>query len=185
MSLRKTPFTNIKLTLISLTVFFFVFFSIYLLVLTGKMFDFFQNIPFSPYGKFTKLPVSSSCDNSLWDHVYTPTRLHILNPCITITGTITKIERESDGDDHILLKVDSKYDHLTNIFNKLLMKGNIVMEIICKGEADKDAQKACEGYTNKIITPKEGSYIKVTGSFVIDKPYGWTEIHPISKITSY
>ncbi|HEX6977467.1 MAG TPA: hypothetical protein VF185_03925 [Patescibacteria group bacterium] len=184
MRLRKTSYVNIKVAFASIVVFFFVFFFIYSLVLTGKVFDFFQYLPFSPYGTFVNVPTSKGCDNSLWNHVYSPSRLYVVSPCITISGTITKIERESDGDDHILLKVDSNYPRLTNIFNKLLMKDNIVMEIICKGEADKEAKESCQNYTNKISTPEVGSKVTVTGSFVVDKPYGWTEIHPVSKIST-
>lgn len=180
MAALKSP--NVKLVLFSLVTFTLVFGFVLYIVLTGKMFDILFHTPLSPYGNFVSIPKSRNCNNDLWKHVYSPGRLFILDKCITVTGTIVRIERESDGDDHILLKVDSTNPKLTNIFNQVLWKDSMVLEIICKGNPGKDAKKACEGYTNKLESPVPGSHVKVNGSFVVDKPYGWTEIHPVSSI---
>ena len=58
------------------------------------------------------------CDESLWDHVYNPSRLQIVDSCITITGTIDSIRAEKDGDLHIRLSVDSQYSYLINQANE-------------------------------------------------------------------
>src|SRR5207245_5852239 len=53
--------------------------------------------------------VSSSqgqCDQTLWNHVYNPTRLQIIDRCKTVTGTIESVKVENDGDFHIRLRVD-------------------------------------------------------------------------------
>ncbi len=181
MAALKSP--NLKLILFSIATFFLVFAFVLYIILSGKMFNILYRTPFSPYGSFVSIPKSKNCNDDLWSHVYTPERLFIIDKCMTITGTVVRIERESDGDDHILLKVDSNYPKLTNIFNQILWKDSIVLEIICKGNPDKDAKKACEGYTNKLESPVPGSRVKVSGSFVVDKPYGWTEIHPVSSIS--
>ena len=52
--------------------------------------------------------VTPTCDKSLWQHVFLPTRLHIVNPCITATGIIKSIHVENDGDFHIKLLADNR-----------------------------------------------------------------------------
>ena len=47
--------------------------------------------------------VTPTCDKSLWQHLFLPTRLHIVNPCITATGVIKSIQVVNDGDFHIKL----------------------------------------------------------------------------------
>src|SRR5437762_2683140 len=55
---------------------------------------------------------SSSCDPDLWKHVYNPSRLKVVNKCITATGVITESHAETDGDQHLLLKLDSGQENL-------------------------------------------------------------------------
>ena len=44
---------------------------------------------------------TAQCDQSLWNYVYHPQRLQVLQPCITVTGTIDEIRKEADGDYHV------------------------------------------------------------------------------------
>jgi hypothetical protein len=50
----------------------------------------------------------TSCDMSLWAHVYqgrfssAQDRLQIINPCVTVSGTIINARREQDGDWHTI-----------------------------------------------------------------------------------
>src|SRR5260370_16865948 len=50
-------------------------------------------------------------------HVYNSSRLQVLNPCVSVTGTIDFIRNEADGDYHIGLKVDPQYSNLPNSCN--------------------------------------------------------------------
>ena len=63
-------------------------------------------------------PPSSSlaqCDPSLWQHVYDPSRLQLIKNCVTVTGTITNIQAETDGDYHVLVKLDAQYANMTKL----------------------------------------------------------------------
>lgn len=124
------------------------------------------------------------CDKSLWDHVYNPSRLQIVDNCITITGTIDSIRAEKDGDLHIRLSVDSQYSHLVNQANKENQFGDLVLEPICVREVTQpSAIAACENFRQNIDIPHVGAHVKVTGSYVLDHEHSdWAEIHPITSI---
>lgn len=51
-------------------------------------------------------PPSGKCDQSLWNHVYHPERLQIIDSCKSVLGTIESKKSEPDGDFHIRLKLD-------------------------------------------------------------------------------
>ena len=123
--------------------------------------------------------VAGECDEKLWRNVYEPTRLWVVSPCVRMTGKIVYVEREMDGDNHVLVRLDPEFGSALNIFN-LLMGNNLVTEVICKDESRGEAREACAGYENMIKIPEKGSRVEVWGSLVIDKTYGWTEIHPVS-----
>lgn len=123
--------------------------------------------------------IAVGCDESLWRHVYDPGRLWVVSSCVRMIGRIVYVEREMDGDSHVLVRLDSGYRDVLNGFN-LLMGNNLVTEVICKDENWGEAREACSDYKNKIEIPEIGSRVEVRGSFVIDKTYGWVEIHPVS-----
>jgi hypothetical protein len=61
------------------------------------------------------------CDDTLWTHVYHPSRLIVKQPCIAVTGTIVDatnggkadgVRHEADGDAHGWLKVDPQFANL-------------------------------------------------------------------------
>lgn len=157
----------------------------------GLYFSISYKLLFSPYNisyvsNFSKklsLP-KSECDQSLWDRVYSPSRLYLIQPCVMLPGTIDKIEREADGDNHIHIKPKQGYLDVANIFNIVLAGGNIVGETVCLQNKDieEEAEKVCQGYENKVLLPKVGDQVRVYGSLVLDKAVGWIEIHPITKI---
>ena len=125
----------------------------------------------------------ASCDASLWNHVYNPTRLHQLAPCISVTGVVDESSVDPDGDQHFLLKLDPGQDTLVNKRNGKKKGGDIVLEIVCANPTTmKKAKKACAGYTNPIAIPTVGTHVRATGTYVIDSHNGWAEIHPVSKI---
>ena len=124
------------------------------------------------------------CDESLWKHVYNPSRLQIVDNCITITGTIDSIRAEKDGDLHIRLAVDSQYFHLINQANKDNQFGDLVLEPICVRKVTQaSAIAACQNFGQAIEIPLVGTHVKVTGSYVLNHEHNdWAEIHPITSI---
>jgi hypothetical protein len=125
----------------------------------------------------------ASCDASLWNHVYNPSRLHVVTACITATGVITESSADDDGDQHFLIKLDPGQDQLLAKRNLKKKNGDLVGEIVCANKVQlKRARKACANYTNPIAKPTVGSRVKVTGTYVIDSHNGWAEIHPVSRI---
>jgi hypothetical protein len=121
----------------------------------------------------TKHHAPGACDSNLWSYVHNPQRLKIIDPCITVTGVITKIEQERDGDAHVLLKPDPGYEDITNDrrfqINIRDQGGNMVTEAIPVDGVQQDF-----GFY-------VGQHVKMTGSFVSDSWHnGWLEIHPIT-----
>jgi hypothetical protein len=134
----------------------------------------------SPAASPTPAP---SCDPSLWSHVYHPQRLHVIQPCITVTGVIEAERHEPDGDLHILLRLDPPYASLVNQANITGQHGDLVLEPVCvTGVTQADAEAACTAYTSTIPIPPVGTHAEVTGTYVLDTTHGWKEIHPVSSI---
>jgi hypothetical protein len=90
--------------------------------------------PFAAPSSPSTLTASESkpgkCDESLWNHVYNPSRLQIVDKCITVTGIIDSIRSELDGDLHVRLKPDPPYAHLVNQANQENQFGDLVLEPI-------------------------------------------------------
>lgn len=130
------------------------------------------------------LPV---CNQSLWSHVYSPERLKLVNPCISVTGVIERITPEPDGDLHILVKLDSQYSNLTkdNMANTIFQEGNLVVEAICQHETILSGPKAaCSNFHQDLTVPPVGTHVEVVGSYVLDQGhFSWAEIHPVTAIT--
>jgi hypothetical protein len=70
------------------------------------------------------------CDQTLWNHVYNPARLQVVDPCKTVTGIIDTIKVESDGDFHIQLRVDPQLASMINSANVNGQFGDLVLEPI-------------------------------------------------------
>jgi hypothetical protein len=125
-----------------------------------------------------------ACDSSLWDHVYHPDRLHVIDACRTVTGTVEAIRKEEDGDLHVLLKPDPAYADLVNAANKAEQHGDLVLEPVCVGPVTQpDAEAACQGFQFRMPVIHDGEHVQVTGSYVLDKRHNWMEIHPVSSIS--
>ena len=128
---------------------------------------------------------ATGCDASLWNHVYNPTRLQQLAPCVSVTGTIDESDVDADGDQHFLLKLDPGQDALANKRNQKKKQGDLVLEIVCANPTKmKKAKSACAGYTNPVPIPSVGAHVRAIGTFVIDSHNGWAEIHPVSRLES-
>jgi hypothetical protein len=151
--------------------------------------------PFSPFaGNSNNNPIPSitsestpgaQCDQSLWNHVYNPQRLKVVESCKIVTGIIESKRVEADGDYHIRLKLDPQYANLINQANVNGQLGDLVVEPICINRVTQlDAISACQNFRQNIDIPAVGTHVQITGSYVLDKEHGsWAEIHPVTSIT--
>jgi hypothetical protein len=129
---------------------------------------------------------ATGCDNSLWQHVYHPARLQVVEKCIEVTGTIHHLKKEADGDDHIQVKVDPPFDKLLNARNISIQASCLVVEPVCEGLVTQaDAVAACRDFHSPVRLPGPNEHVKILGAFILDTEgnHGWTEIHPVTSIT--
>lgn len=139
---------------------------------------------------------SPTCDETLWNHVYHPSRLVVQDKCVTVTGTIVDatanqtvhhkdgVRHEGDGDTHGWLKLDPGQEKYLNDGNRTNEDGNLVFEIICKYPVTQtDAAAACAGFKSSVTIPAVGSHVAITGTWVQDTEHAkWFEIHPVTSI---
>ena len=126
---------------------------------------------------------AAQCDQSLWEHVYNPGRLQVLEPCISVTGIVEEVRKESDGDVHILFRLDQQFESLLNEKNILRQQGDLVLEPICQGTVRQaDAAEPCSQYSGPYFEPKVGQRYQVWGTYVHDADHGWNELHPVSSM---
>ena len=140
---------------------------------------------YSASGNFTTTS-GSTCDASLWNHVYNSTRLIVNQQCITVTGTVANKITEADGDIHIRVTIDPAYQYMINSANVSGQHGDLVVEPLCVANVTQtDAIASCTGYTNTVYIPNVGERVQITGSYVTDNNHGWNEIHPVTSITIF
>jgi hypothetical protein len=133
----------------------------------------------------TDAPVGAGtpCGPNPLAHVYQPDRLTMLNPCVTVSGTIVEIRPQADGDYHILVQLDvgqtcGGLDCLDN-GNRELQQGDLVVEAVCEHPVtQQQAVATCSQYHNDLPIPAVGTHVTVTGPWVYDT-HGWNEIHPV------
>jgi hypothetical protein len=138
----------------------------------------------------------AGCGDSLWQHVYHPERLLVLQDCVTVTGTIVDatagqphhqpdgVRHEADGDTHGWLKVDPQFASLIDAGNTSNEGGNLVFEIVCHYTVSQaDAKASCQGFTDHTVIPPVGAHVAIRGTLVKEKNHQhWNEIHPVSRI---
>lgn len=141
-------------------------------------------------------PAAPRCDAALWQHVYRPDRLTVLDKCVTVTGTIADatadrqkhdkngVRHESDGDTHGWLTVDTAWRHLLLPGNLSDEGGNLVYEVVCAFPVHQaDATKACRGYHASVQLQPVGTKVAITGAYVQDEKHArWSELHPVTRI---
>jgi hypothetical protein len=128
---------------------------------------------------------SNRCDQSLWNHIYNPARLQVVDNCKSVIGVIESKRVEKDGDYHIRVKLDPQFSNLINLANIKNQFGDLVVEPICVNKVTQaDAISACQNFRQNISIPPIGSHVNITGSYVLDREHGnWAEIHPVTSIT--
>lgn len=133
----------------------------------------------------TNIPADQvQCDPTLWDHVYHPQRLNILEMCTQVSGTIKELTPQPNGDYQIRLALDPNYKFMVNQANVDQQHGNIVLETICQNPSQlQDAVQSCQGWTSIVNIPPVGTHVIATGSYVLDLEHDrLAEIHPVSSI---
>jgi hypothetical protein len=129
--------------------------------------------------------VAPQCDPSLWEYVYNPARLQVLNPCISVTGTVDEVRNEADGDFHIRFRLDQEFESLLNAKNISSQFGDLVLEPICQGRVTQaDAVEPCKPYGGPYFQPQIGQRYLVWGAYVYDAHHGWNELHHVTSMQS-
>lgn len=108
----------------------------------------------------------SGCRSNPLAGVYKPWRLHLIAPCVTVSGVVEHVQSEPDHDYHLNLKLDPGAPHLTNWVNRLWKKGYLVLEVVPMDQGT-------------VPIPAVGEHVTVTGAYVLDLIHGWREIHPV------
>jgi hypothetical protein len=94
--------------------------------------------------------------------VYSPQRLTVKEPCVAVTGIVSTIEREHDGDMHISLTgVNPKW---LNAVNRQRSDQSLVIEAVP---------------SIPMKMPPLKSRVTIVGPWVLDTQTGWLEIHPV------
>ncbi|HET9731222.1 MAG TPA: hypothetical protein VFP54_00985 [Acidimicrobiales bacterium] len=122
--------------------------------------------------------------------VYHPNRLSVVEPCMTVSGTVESVRSESDGDTHFDLAVDPPFSHLLKPANSSGQHGWLVAEIVPADQPGctpgQPPRPSSGSYDYGICTgagemaPSVGQHVYVTGPYVLDEDHGgWAEIHPV------
>jgi hypothetical protein len=126
---------------------------------------------------------ATQCDQNLWQFVYNPARLQILNPCISVTGAVDEVRQEADGDFHVRFRLDPQFASLLNQMNISSQQGDLVLEPICQGKVTQaDAVQPCKPYAGPFFQPQVGQRYLVWGAHVNDSVHGWNELHPVTSM---
>jgi hypothetical protein len=126
---------------------------------------------------------ATQCDQNLWQYVYHPDRLQVLNPCLSVTGVVDEVRNEPDGDFHIRFHLDQQFASLLNQMNISGQQGDLVLEPICQGKVTQaDAVQPCKPYAGPHFQPQVGQRYLVWGAHVNDTVHGWNELHPVSSM---
>ncbi len=128
-------------------------------------------------------------------HAY---RLHVVQGCTTVTGTVAYVSHEDDGDMHVNLSLPSSESHMLDQANIADEHGNLVTEIVPADRPGCTPGKPpplpptaymSSGYSYgictgaDIATPPVGAQVTVTGPYVLDTDHGWMEVHPVWSVT--
>ena len=137
----------------------------------------------------TPIPAGASCRvGDPLANVYHPSRLKVVQACITVTGVVAKVTHEDDGDFHVNVDLDPPFAELINDRNTSGERGALVVEIVPADEpgctVGQPPRPTTGTYVYGICTgadetpPTVGEHVSVTGPYVLDTAHGWMEVHP-------
>lgn len=122
------------------------------------------------------------CDG-WWKYVYSPKRLVIQQPCVTVRGTVIKTKHVPDGDVIVIVTLDPEYAHLANEKNdEHYGKDTLELEMVCRAPVFKVLVWRCWTCHNKLLEPRVGDHIEADGVYVLDTNHGHMEIHPVTRM---
>jgi len=134
-------------------------------------------------GQESPQTTDAHCNQGLWQYVYNPGRLQILDSCISVTGAVEEVRKEPDGDVHIRFRLDQQFASLLNEKNISRQQGDLVLEPICQGKVRQpDAAEPCSQYNGPYFEPVVGQRYLVWGAYVHDADHGWNELHPVTSM---
>jgi hypothetical protein len=141
-----------------------------------------EEVPLEPTHVATIVIPLAQCSPTDQDrYVYHPSRLHVLQSCIRVTGLVEAIRIENDGDLHIRLRVDPQYQPLLQPANRH-EQGDLVVEPVCPSlPLQPDALDICVGDPHPLTNlPVPGQHVWMEGRYVLDGEHGnWAELHPL------
>jgi phosphatidylinositol-3-phosphatase len=100
--------------------------------------------------------------------VYSPHRLAVVNACEGVTGVVTSVRPDNDGDLHMTVHLDPVFEQLTNEGNRQKVGGDLIVEFMPRDRGH-------------LPPPPLGAHIALIGALVLDRPNGWRELHPVWK----
>jgi hypothetical protein len=111
---------------------------------------------------------SSSCPNPSFTlvGVYHPGRLHVIDSCRHVTGSVISTSGEQDGDLHFDVRLDAPYTAMLMSNNHTEQHGALVVELMPRDHGHLPA-------------PSVGDRVSITGAYVDDTQHDWAEIHPV------
>jgi hypothetical protein len=125
------------------------------------------------------------CGNDWWRCVYSPKRLIIQDPCVTVRGTVLAVRYVLDADAIVFLRLDPAYAHFSNPANdKSLGKDVVELEIVCRHALFRLFVFRCWTCHSTIPVPRVGDHIEADGVYVLDTHHEHLELHPVTRITT-
>jgi hypothetical protein len=104
------------------------------------------------------------------DGVYHPERLRVIDPCRSVTGRVTVLREEEDGDLHFDLELDRRYRGMLAAANFARQHGDLVIEFMPRDRGH-------------LPVPKVGDRVRMVGAFVDDTEHAWNELHPVWQVS--
>jgi len=120
-------------------------------------------------------------------NVYHEDRLSVLKTCLTVSGTVTEVRAEDDGDSHVYLALDPPGATSLKLSSLLLEIVPADKPGCTPGQPPRPASGRydyghCTGADEN--DPAVGSHVTVTGPYVYDQDHRWNEIHPVWAISA-
>ncbi len=137
-------------------------------------------------GSSSATPASAPCHAGAPEAgVYQPDRLKVLAPCAHAEGKVVAVVPELDGDHHIWIDVDAKYQRLQNAEDHFQGRPALLAEItpdcpLATNPANAGAAARCP--KSEIPLPGLGDRVGIDGPWVFDTNHGWNEIHPVDTL---
>jgi hypothetical protein len=128
-------------------------------------------------------PAAGPCPvNDQWRYIHSPGRLHLVRPCVEVSGRVVARTLAPDGDGKLWVALDSPYAEMLNSANDRFEGADLVVEAVCAGRSSKPVTTAlCATDPDPLRTlPVVGQAVRLLGPEVLDIGHaGWVEIHPL------